>query len=223
MSAQSEDPVLARKRAREEEAGSPSASRQRAATPVTFPMRTVCGPMVGASDLAFRLLCRRHGADVCYTEMLFAERFVEDASYRELKLQTCAADRPLVVQFCGREPHVLVAAAVLAAPSCDAIDLNLGCPLPQAAEGGFGAHLLAREHWERVSQIVSALASEVALPILCKIRLLDSVEETAELAQLLEASGCSALCVHGRTVPSPHEHRHQRQARHENRTLFGRL
>eukprot|EP00966_Prymnesium_polylepis_P059391 1376400-Prymnesium_polylepis.1 len=55
------------------------------------------------------------------------------------------------------------------------------------------------------------MARAVALPILCKVRLLESVDDTIELARLLEASGCAALCVHGRQVPAPHEHRNQRQ------------
>jgi hypothetical protein len=130
-----------------------------------FPFRTVCGPMVGASDLAFRLLCRRHGADLCYTEMIFASRFVDDPTYRMAKLQTCAADRPLVVQFAGNEPETLAAAAALATPHCDAIDLNLGCPLPQAAEGGFGAYLSAQPHWDRLCEIVRAIVRAVQDPM----------------------------------------------------------
>ena len=101
--------------------------------------------MVGCSDLAWRLLLRRHGADLCYTEMLYSERFVADLEYRARKLQTCADDAPLVVQFCGTDPETLAEAARLAAPHCAAVDLNLGCPLPQACESGFGAYLLDAE------------------------------------------------------------------------------
>ena len=124
--------------------------------PLPFSCRAVVAPMVGCSDLAWRLLCRRvcpaecdsglpgwvscnecrsprltcalpcrarrhllpclcrrHGADLCYTEMLFADRFVAEPEYRERKLRTCAEDAPLVVQFCGNEPATLAAAARL--------------------------------------------------------------------------------------------------------------
>ncbi|KAL1511618.1 hypothetical protein AB1Y20_006411 [Prymnesium parvum] len=167
--------------------------------------------MVGASDLAFRLLLRRHGAQLCYTEMLFAHRFLSDPSYREAKLRTTPADRPLVVQFCATDAPTLAGAARLAAPQCDAIDLNLGCPLPSATQPPFGAALLAREHWPLVGAMVAALAGATPLPVFCKIRLLESVEATVELARLLEARGCRVLCVHGRAVPPPREHRAQRQ------------
>ena len=61
--------------------------------------------MVGQSDLAFRLLCRRYGATLTYTEMLCASRFAEDGEYRQkLFFSQCAPhDRPLVAQFCGRD------------------------------------------------------------------------------------------------------------------------
>ena len=96
--------------------------------PLRFVCRHVVGPMVGASDLAFRLLCRRHGADACYTEMLFSRRLVDDPTYRERKLRSCAADRPLIVQLQGNDPGELAAAATVVAShvACDALDLNLG-------------------------------------------------------------------------------------------------
>ena len=99
------------------------------------PHSRVLAPMVGGSELAFRLLCRRHGADLAYTPMMYSGRFATDAAYREAELQTCAADAPLVAHFCGNEPETLLAAARLAAPHCCAIDLNLGCPQRIAHSG----------------------------------------------------------------------------------------
>mmetsp|Transcript_23373 Transcript_23373/g.30526 ORF Transcript_23373/g.30526 Transcript_23373/m.30526 type:complete len:131 (-) Transcript_23373:447-839(-) len=54
--------------------------------------------MVGQSDLPFRLLCRRYGADVCYTEMIYSKKFSECQIYRNSALQTSEKDRPLIVQ-----------------------------------------------------------------------------------------------------------------------------
>ena len=176
---------------------------------VGFACRSVVGPMVGASDLAFRLLCRKHGADTCYTEMLFSDRFVADEEYRKVRLQTCQEDRPLVVQFCGNDPSVLAAAAVIAEPRCDAIDLNLGCPLPQAEAAPFGAYLLDPEHWTRVAEMVAAMVAAVQVPVFCKIRLLPTIEQTIALCKRLQDAGCSLIAVHGRIRPPP-ERRKQR-------------
>lgn len=172
-----------------------------------FQCSRVVAPMVGASDLAFRLLCRRHGADTAYTEMFFAHRFVNDREYRRRKLQTTPDDRPLIVQFCGHDPAVLAAAAKLAEPHCDAVDLNLGCPLKQARDGRFGSYLLDREHWELVGGLVAAMRAAVSVPVCCKIRLLPTLEQTLEFCRLLERAGCSMIAVHGRYRPPASEKR----------------
>ena len=180
-----------------------------------FACRHVVGPMVGASDLAFRMLCRRHGADVCYTEMIFSQRLCDDDEYRERKLRTTAKDRPLVVQLQGNDPTVVARAAALVEATISsegglAIDLNLGCPLAQAEEGRFGSYLLSREHWPQVGAMIRAMVSAVSLPVCAKIRLLPSLNESIELCRMLTASGCSLIAIHARQRPPSGKHRGER-------------
>ena len=68
--------------------------------------RFILSPMVGQSELAYRMLCRKHGVQLCYTPMFIAESFVHDAAYRKRIWSTCKEDRPLFVQFCGNKPEV---------------------------------------------------------------------------------------------------------------------
>eukprot|EP00967_Tisochrysis_lutea_P148022 scaffold282140_cov39-Tisochrysis_lutea.AAC.4 len=115
-----------------------------ARAPITFKHRRVVAPMVGCSDLAFRLLCRAHEADLCYTEMLDAGRLVSEPEYAAalfwsqlLPADADYYDRPLIAQLSGREPNTLVAAARLIEHRVDAVDLNLGCPQRKAKDGGY--------------------------------------------------------------------------------------
>ena len=177
------------------------------------PHALVLAPMVGASELAFRLLCRRHGAQLCYTPMMHSSRFASDAAYRAAELCTAQGDGPLVAHFCGNDGATLLAAARLAerVSNVVAVDLNLGCPQRSAHSGHYGAFLCADAAGrERVLGMVSTLAHGLSVPVFCKIRLLDEGEaETVAFAQALERAGCALLAVHGRLrgIPTDAEHR----------------
>jgi tRNA-dihydrouridine synthase 1 len=74
--------------------------------------------MVGQSDLAFRMMARAHGADLCYTMMINSARFLAlDPVRRGCFFQTCAGDRPLIAQLSGDDPATVLAAARLACPA----------------------------------------------------------------------------------------------------------
>lgn len=163
-----------------------------------FPLRElVVAPMVDQSELAFRMLCRKYGATLCFTPMLHARLFSESAKYRRGKFTTAPEDRPLVVQFCGNDPDIVLAAARHVEGQCEAVDLNLGCPQNIAKRGRYGSFLL--ENADLICRIVAHLAANLATPVSCKIRILPSREKTLELAQRIEEAGCSLLTVHGRT------------------------
>ena len=163
-----------------------------------FDHKYILAPMVGASELAFRVLCRKYGAQLAYTPMMSAEQFAQDEAYRMSEFQTIPEDRPLVCHFSASDPNHFAAAAKLCEHQCDAIDLNLGCPQRTAHVGHFGSYLLGPEDRDLVVSIIRAGRQAVSIPIFAKIRLLDTLDETIELCKQLRDAGASLIAVHAR-------------------------
>ena len=90
--------------------------------------RFVTAPMVDQSELAFRSLTRKLGAELCYTPMLHARLFSEIPSYREVHFDALAGEGPLFGQLAGHDPNVVVHSAKLIESKVSAVDLNFGCP-----------------------------------------------------------------------------------------------
>ncbi|KAF5736179.1 tRNA-dihydrouridine(16/17) synthase [Tripterygium wilfordii] len=159
--------------------------------------KLIVAPMVDNSELPFRMLCRKYGAQAAYTPMLHSRIFTETEKYRREEFTTCEEDRPLFVQFCANDPDTLLEAARRVEPYCDYVDINLGCPQRIARRGNYAAFLM--DNLPLVKSLVEKLASNLKVPVSCKIRVFPKLEDTIKYARMLEEAGCSLLAVHGRT------------------------
>ncbi|XP_050205833.1 uncharacterized protein LOC126655634 [Mercurialis annua] len=159
--------------------------------------KLIVAPMVDNSELPFRMLCRKYGADAAYTPMLHSRIFNETEKYRAQEFTTCKEDRPLFVQFCANDPNTLLEAARRVESCCDYVDINLGCPQRIARRGNYGAFLM--DNLPVVKSLVEKLALNLKVPVSCKIRLFPKLEDTINYARMLEEAGCALLAVHGRT------------------------
>ena len=145
--------------------------------------KCIVAPMVDQSELAYRMLCRKYGAELVFTQMFNANSFVQCHTYREENFQSCPEDRPLIVQFCGNNPKVLLQAAKMVEDKCDAIDINLGCPQGIAKRGHYGAFLM--EELDLLADIVKTLKDGLKIPVTCKTRIYKSFERSIRLCETL--------------------------------------
>mmetsp|Transcript_35034 Transcript_35034/g.33303 ORF Transcript_35034/g.33303 Transcript_35034/m.33303 type:complete len:400 (+) Transcript_35034:120-1319(+) len=158
----------------------------------------IVAPMVDHSDLSYRMLTRKYGADLAYTQMFSSNSFVQSKDERNKMFTTCPEDRPLIVQFAGHDPQVLLEAALLVQDRCDAVDINLGCPQGIAKRGRYGAFLM--EELEVLSSIVSTLSAGLKIPVTCKTRIYrNDFERSVKLCETLVTAGASMLTIHGRS------------------------
>ncbi|PHT49822.1 tRNA-dihydrouridine(16/17) synthase [NAD(P)(+)], partial [Capsicum baccatum] len=153
--------------------------------------KLLVAPMVDNSELPFRLLCRKYGADAAYTPMLHSRIFSENEKYRSLEFSTCKEDRPLFVQFCANDPDILLEASRRVEPYCNYVDINLRCPQRIARRGNYGAFLM--DNLPLVKSLVKKLANNLDVPVSCKIRVFPNLQDTLKYAKMLEAAGCSLL------------------------------
>ncbi len=108
---------------------------------------------------------------------------------------------PMAIQIFGAEPPFMARGAAIL---CErrrptAIDINMGCPVRKIVSNGEGSALMRSPLL--AGEIIEAVVRAVDVPVTVKIRAgWDSEHKNAvELARIAEASGASAICVHGRT------------------------
>ena len=157
-------------------------------------------PMEDVTDPAFRLLCKRFGADRVYTEFVNADALVRDVASTVRKLQISDAERPVAIQIYGKDPVAMAdAAQIVEQAQPDFIDINFGCPVKKVAGKGAGAGLLQTP--ERLLEITRAVVNAVKTPVTVKTRLGWDEQHLiiVDLAEALQDCGIAELAIHGRT------------------------
>lgn len=157
-------------------------------------------PMEDVTDIGFRMLCKRFGAAMVYTEFVSAEALVRSIKSTVSKLAISGNERPVGIQIYGRDPDAMVdAAKIVEEARPDVIDLNFGCPVKKVAGKGAGAGML--RNIPLMLDITRKVVKAVKIPVTVKTRLGWDCEHliVTELAEQLQDCGIQALTIHGRT------------------------
>ena len=159
----------------------------------------VLAPMAGVTNLAFRILARRYGAGLAFSEMVDADGMFYDIHRHKKEFMTNAEDTPVACQLFGARADTLaMAAKKVVDMGADIVDLNMGCPSFKLSRKNAGAKLLTQPHLVRV--LVRSVVSAVDVPVTVKIRSgWDSIN-AIEIARIVEDAGATAITVHGRTA-----------------------
>ena len=160
----------------------------------------VLAPMEDVTDIGFRMLCKRFGASMVYTEFVSAEALVRSIKSTVNKLTISDVERPVGIQIYGRDVESMVEAAkIVEQAHPDVIDLNFGCPVKKVAGKGAGAGML--KNIPLMLDITREVVKAVDTPVTVKTRLgwdMNSLIIT-DLAEQLQDCGIEALTIHGRT------------------------
>ena len=157
-------------------------------------------PMEDVTDIGFRMLCKRYGAAMVYTEFVSAEALVRSVKSTMAKLNICDEERPVGIQIYGRDvPQMVEAARIVEEAKPDIIDLNFGCPVKKVAGKGAGAGML--QNIPLMLDITREVVRAVHVPVTVKTRLGWNCEQLVitDLAEQLQDCGIQALTIHGRT------------------------
>jgi len=172
-------------------------------------------PMEDVTDIGFRLLCRRMGASMVYSEFVAADALVRSVNKTFQKLTVCDEERPVVIQTYGRFPEAVEDAADIIVETAhpDVLDLNFGCPVKRVAGKGAGAGMLQTPDimLDIIQRVVKRVGNRV--PVTVKTRLGWDVPGLylpdanggkgtpfiVDLAERIQDAGAEALTIHGRT------------------------
>jgi len=157
-------------------------------------------PMEDVTDPAFRLMCKRFGADMVYTEFVSSDALIRAVNKTRQKLEICDEERPVAIQIYGKEVDAMTEAArIVEEAQPDILDINFGCPVKKVAGKGAGAGML--QNIPKMLEITRSVVDAVKIPVTVKTRLgWDANNKViVELAEQLQDCGIAALAIHGRT------------------------
>ncbi len=157
-------------------------------------------PMEGVTDLAFRIMCKRMGADIVYTEFIASEALIRDSVKSFNKMKVWDEERPVGVQiFGGKLDSMIESAKIVEQMGADFLDINFGCWVPKVVKNNAGAAMLKEP--DKMAEMSAEIVKAVSIPVTAKTRLGWDKNSIViqETAKKLEQTGISALTIHCRT------------------------
>lgn len=167
---------------------------------VSISGKAILAPMAGVSDIAYRLLAKKHGASMVCTEMISAMgiKYKNERTHDLLRMEK--VEHPVSMQIFGSDPEAIaLGAKVVANAGADIVDINMGCPVKKVVSSGDGSALMKTP--DLAARVAEAAVNAVDVPVTVKMRIGWDNEHinVVDFAKRIESTGVSAVAVHGRT------------------------
>ena len=157
-------------------------------------------PLAGYTDSAFRLMCKKYGADVVYSEMASVSALYHGSNKTLSLLKFSKKENPYVVQLFGSNKDHFIKAVKMIDDKIkpDGFDINFGCPVKKVLKQGAGAKLMGDLKLSR--EIIMAVLSVTNKPVSIKIRAEAFSVDALDFLKNISDLSVAALMIHGRTL-----------------------
>lgn len=166
----------------------------------------ILAPMAGYTDSALRVICKRYGCGMVFTEVVNAEAIVHGSKITMHMLETEPNESPIAAHLYGSKPDIMAEAVSIIEKlnRFDFFDLNCGCPVRKIVAKGSGAALMKDP--QKIHDIIKAMCQATSLPVTAKTRLGLTPERNniSEVAQAMEEAGAAAIHIHARFASKRH-------------------
>ena len=111
---------------------------------MNFKKKVILAPMAQVNDIAFRVMCKKYGADIIYSEMVNCNALSRNNKATIRMTETVKEEKPIAIQLFGTKLENISKAVKMVENKCDIIDFNFGCPASKIIKQGAGAALMER-------------------------------------------------------------------------------
>jgi tRNA-dihydrouridine synthase B len=157
-------------------------------------------PLAGFTDLPFRSVVKKFGADLTVSEMISSNALAFKSKKTFKMLEKNSLETPYSIQIAGSDQAIIQKAVELLneRDGIDIIDLNCGCPAPKVVNNLQGSSLLT--DLPRMAETIKTIKKYSNKEYTSvKMRLGFNEKNHIEQAKLCEDSGADFIAVHGRT------------------------
>ncbi len=162
----------------------------------------VLAPLAGYTNYPFRLICKKYGASLVFTEMVSIYTITKKNLIKKNShlFYFSKKEKPIALQLFGNNPDLFYEAAKIGEEmGYDIIDINMGCPVRKVVRTGAGANLL--DNIELAEKIVKNIVKAVKIPVSIKIRTGPTEKKNVYLDfnKMAEDNGVKIIILHARS------------------------